>query len=52
MLFDYNIIVRKFKAVQFDVGVGSHSVEISVIMRRKGCSELNGCRHFAEYSLL
>jgi hypothetical protein len=52
MLLEYNIIVRKFKAVKLAVRVGSQSVELSVVTRRKGYSELNGCKHFANYFLL
>ena len=52
MLFEYNIIVRKFKAVKLAVCVCSQSEELSVVMRRKGYSELNDCKHFADSSLL
>ena len=36
MFCDHNIFVRKFKAVKLAVQVGSHSVELSVGIRRKG----------------
>jgi len=54
MLFDYNITERKFKAVNLAVRVGSHSVELSVVIDGKAVrySELNACKHFADSSLL